>query len=43
VAQDDTSFCPFLYGVDLFIPLDALGQETALVPLRDRGALGWWT
>lgn len=28
-----------LYALDLFVPLDALGQENAWAPSKDRG---WW-
>jgi len=41
-ALDYESFSWWLYGLDLFIPLDALGQETAWTPSRERGAWGWW-
>jgi len=39
-AQDYETFHPFLYGLDLFIPLDALGQEAAWRPTTGRGWLG---
>ncbi|RVT85847.1 hypothetical protein DXV76_08890 [Rhodobacteraceae bacterium CCMM004] len=39
---DYESFNALLYGLDLFVPLDALGQERAWAPARDRGAWGWW-
>jgi len=39
--QDYETFSPFLYGLDLFVPLDALGQETAWAPSKDRGAWGF--
>jgi hypothetical protein len=41
-AQDYESFSHWLYAFDVFIPLDALGQETAWAPSPVRGALGWW-
>jgi hypothetical protein len=41
-SVDYESFNPFLYGVDLFVPLDALGQETTWAPAKDRGVLGWF-
>ena len=40
-AQDYESFNAGLYALDLFVPLDALGQETTWAPSRDRGWLGW--
>ncbi|MCS6622266.1 hypothetical protein N0B44_05025 [Roseibacterium beibuensis] len=39
-AQDYETFQPLLYGLDLFIPLDALGQEEAWRPSTERGVLG---
>ncbi|MDJ0825232.1 MAG: hypothetical protein QNJ16_07000 [Rhodobacter sp.] len=39
--QDYETFSATLYGLDLFIPLDALGQEAAWAPSKDRGWLGW--
>ncbi len=39
-AIDYETFSPGLYALDLFVPLDALGQETAWAPSKDRGALG---
>ncbi|WP_425037599.1 hypothetical protein [Primorskyibacter sp. S187A] len=41
-AQDYESFSHWLYAFDVFIPLDALGQETAWAPSPARGDLGWW-
>jgi len=38
-ATDYETFNRWLYGLDLFVPLDALGQETAWAPSKDRG---WW-
>ncbi len=40
-AVDYETFHPVLYAVDLFVPLDALGQETTWAPARDRGWWGW--
>ncbi|WP_084862375.1 hypothetical protein [Salibaculum halophilum] len=40
-ADDYESFKGGLYALDLFVPLDALGQERAWAPSRDRGWLGW--
>lgn len=37
--QDYETFHPMLYALDLFVPLDALGQENAWAPSKDRG---WW-
>ncbi|QFT62209.1 hypothetical protein [Roseivivax sp. THAF30] len=49
-AQDYTTFNAPLYALDLFIPLDALGQEAAWAPSPVRGiwgtlgfATGWLT
>lgn len=39
VAKDYTTFSASLYAFDLFIPLDALGQEAAWAPSPVRG---WW-
>ncbi|MBC6437074.1 MAG: hypothetical protein GDA52_02790 [Rhodobacteraceae bacterium] len=39
-AQDYETFNPWLYGVDLFVPLDSLGQEAAWRPTTGRGCLG---
>jgi hypothetical protein len=39
-AQDYETFNRWLYGLDLFVPLDALGQEQAWRPTTGRGALG---
>ncbi|WGW05152.1 hypothetical protein [Tropicibacter oceani] len=44
--QDYTTFHPFLYAVDLFVPLEALGQETTWAPSPLRGIwgkIGYWT
>lgn len=41
-ATDYETFNRGLYALDLFVPLDALGQENAWAPSKDRGALGWW-
>ena len=38
-GRDYTSFSAFLYALDLFIPLDALGQEKNWAPSAERG---WW-
>ncbi|HKL70973.1 hypothetical protein [Salibaculum sp.] len=40
-AADYESFNAGLYALDLFVPLDALGQETTWAPSRDRGWWGW--
>lgn len=40
--QDYESFHWALYGLDLFLPLDALGQEEAWHASADRGSWGWW-
>ena len=39
--QDYETFGAGLYALDLFVPLDALGQETAWAPSKDRGGWGW--
>ncbi|MEH6361039.1 MAG: hypothetical protein V7761_09940, partial [Amylibacter sp.] len=39
-GQDYETFSAIGYGIDLFIPLDALGQENAWAPSKDRGMLG---
>lgn len=39
-AQDYEMFHPVLYGLDLFLPLDALGQEQAWRTTTGRGVLG---
>ena len=39
-AADYETFKAWLYALDLFVPLDALGQETAWAPSRDRGRWG---
>ena len=41
-AKDYETFSAGLYALDLFLPLDALGQEAAWAPSKDRGTLGWW-
>lgn len=41
-GTDYESFNAIGYGLDLFLPLDALGQEAAWAPSKDRGALGAW-
>ena len=41
-GRDYETFDRWLYGLDLFIPLDALGQELAWAPSATRGDLGWW-
>lgn len=41
-SQDYENFNRYLYALDLFVPLDSLGQELAWVPARDRGMWGWW-
>lgn len=38
--RDYETFSAFLYGLDLFLPLDTLGQEEAWAPSKDRGLLG---
>ena len=40
-APDYESFNAGLYALDLFVPLDALGQESTWAPSRDRGWWGW--
>ncbi|MEO1797612.1 MAG: hypothetical protein AAFR53_11435, partial [Pseudomonadota bacterium] len=43
--EDYETFSAFLYAVDLFVPLDAIGQETAWAPSKERGiwgAVGYW-
>ncbi len=40
-APDYETFNARLYALDLFIPLDALGQEQTWAPSRDHGWLGW--
>jgi hypothetical protein len=39
-GTDYESFSAIGYGLDLFLPLDALGQEAAWAPSKDRGTLG---
>ncbi len=41
-AVDYETFNPRLYALDLFVPLDALGQETSWAPSKDRGWWGWF-
>lgn len=41
-SKDYENFNRYLYALDLFVPLDSLGQELAWVPARDRGEWGWW-
>lgn len=44
-AKDYETFQPMLYALDVFIPLDALGQEAAWAPSPVRGnwgAFGFW-
>lgn len=41
-TQDYETFNRLIYGLDLFVPLDALGQENAWAPSPARGALGQW-
>jgi hypothetical protein len=41
-GRDYTSFSAFLYALDLFIPLDALGQEKNWAPSAERGRWGDW-
>ena len=41
-GRDYTSFSAFLYALDLFIPLDALGQEKNWAPSAKRGWWGEW-
>jgi hypothetical protein len=36
---DYETFHPFLYAVDLFLPLNTIGQTEAWAPSKDRG---WW-
>ncbi|SOC17103.1 hypothetical protein SAMN05877809_10944 [Rhodobacter sp. JA431] len=38
--RDYETFSPALYALDLFLPLDTLGQEDAWAPSKDRGAFG---
>lgn len=38
---DYETFGPFLYSVDLFLPLDTIGQTEAWAPSKDRGRWGW--
>ena len=39
--RDYETFSRGLYALDLFVPLDALGQENAWAPSRDRGMWGF--
>jgi len=41
-GRDYTRFSAFLYAFDLFIPLDALGQEKNWAPSAERGGWGDW-
>jgi hypothetical protein len=44
-AIDYETFSRWLYALDLFIPLDAIGQQAAWAPSHDRGvwgAVGYW-
>ena len=41
-GRDYESFSAGLYALDLFIPLDALGQEKNWAPSASRGAWGEW-
>ena len=41
-GRDYESFSAWLYALDLFIPLDALGQEKNWAPSASRGAWGEW-
>ena len=44
-AQDYETFSAGLYALDLFVPLDALGQESTWAPSKVRGGwgrLGYW-
>jgi len=43
--EDYETFSAWLYAADLFIPLDAIGQESTWSPSHDRGfwgQLGYW-
>jgi hypothetical protein len=40
-GTDYESFSAIGYGIDLFLPLDALGQERAWAPSKDRGNWGY--
>ncbi len=40
-ATDYETFSRGLYALDLFVPLDALGQESTWAPSKDRGMWGW--
>lgn len=40
-GTDYETFSAIGYGIDLFVPLDALGQEKAWAPSKDRGPLGY--
>ena len=40
-GTDYESFSAIGYGLDLFLPLDALGQEAAWAPSKDRGSWGY--
>ena len=41
-GRDYESFSAWLYALDLFIPLDALGQEKNWAPSASRGTWGEW-
>ncbi|MBI1494553.1 hypothetical protein [Halocynthiibacter styelae] len=41
-GSDYETFSAIGYGFDLFVPLDALGQEIAWAPSLSRGNWGWW-
>jgi hypothetical protein len=41
-GRDYESFSAGLYALDLFIPLDALGQEKNWAPSASRGTWGKW-
>ena len=41
-APDYETFNARLYALDLFVPLDALGQENSWAPSKDRGWWGWF-
>ncbi len=40
-STDYETFNRYLYALDLFVPLDALGQENAWAPSKDRGPWGY--
>ena len=41
-APDYETFNARLYALDLFVPIDALGQENSWAPSKDRGWWGWF-